>query len=128
MAAAESQIALQAGGIIVPICNLAVGENEVVSCEGCRVIIQDEEKALPLRSLITRLVLISVANYGKLAFLDMTTATLLNLIWSTSVEFGGLGMSPVSIGLWMAGYSTLNGIIQYVAFPRIVGRLVRGRS
>jgi hypothetical protein len=128
MAAAESQIALQAGGIIVPICNLAVGENKVVRCKGCRVIIQDEEKALPLCSLFTRLVLISVANYSKLAFLNMTTATLLNLIWSTSVEFSRLGMSPISIGLWMAGYSTLNGIIQYVTFLRIVGHLVRGRS
>jgi hypothetical protein len=52
----------------------------------------------------------------------MTATTLLLRIWSTSVEFGGLGMNPVSIGLWMAGYGTLNGALQYIAFLRIVGR------
>jgi hypothetical protein len=77
---------------------------------------------LPLRSLFTRPVLISVANYGKLALLDMMAATLLPLIWSTSVKFGGLGMSPVSICLWIAGYGTLNGIFQYTVSPRVVGR------
>jgi hypothetical protein len=54
--------------------------------------------------------------------LDMTAGTLIPLVWSTSVEFGGLSMSPASIGLWMAGYGFLNGIFQFVAFPRIVGR------
>jgi hypothetical protein len=82
----------------------------------------EEEKPLPLSSLFTRPVLTSVANYGMIGLLEMAVTTLLPLIWSTSVEFGGLGMSPVSIGLWMAGYGTLNGILQYVAFPRIVGR------
>ena len=81
-----------------------------------------EEKPPPLRSLFTRPVLISVANYGKIGLLEMTATTLIPLIWSTSVEFGGLGMSPVSIGLWMAGYGTLNGILQYIAFPPIVRR------
>jgi MFS family permease len=81
-----------------------------------------EEKPLPLRSLFTRPVLISVANYGMIGLLEMTVTTLLPLIWSTSVEFGGLGMSPVSIGLWMGVYGTLNGALQFIVFPRIVGR------
>jgi hypothetical protein len=91
-------------------------------CEVLEGSLEDEEKPLPLRSLFTRPVLISVANYGKIGLLKMTATTLLPLIWSTSVEFGGLGMSPVSIGLWMAEYGTLNGVPQYIAFPRIVGR------
>ncbi|KAI0246217.1 major facilitator superfamily domain-containing protein [Lactifluus subvellereus] len=81
-----------------------------------------EEKPLPLRSLLTRPVVISIANYGMIGLLEMTVTTLLPLIWSTSVEFGGLSMSPASIGLWMAGYGSLNGILQFVAFPHIVGR------
>ncbi len=52
----------------------------------------------------------------------MIAGALIPLVWSTPVEFGGLGMSPASIGLWMAGYGFLNGIFQFVAFPRIVGR------
>lgn len=81
-----------------------------------------EEKPVPLRSLLTRQVVISIANYGMLGLLEMMVTTLLPLIWSTSVEFGGLGMTPASIGLWMAGYGSLNGILQFVAFPHIVGR------
>jgi hypothetical protein len=86
-----------------------------------RGITEDDEKPLPLPPLFTRLVLISVGNYGKIGLTEMTATTLLPLNWSTSVEFGGLGMSPVSIGLWMAGYGILDGVLQYIAFPCIVG-------
>jgi len=57
-----------------------------------------------------------------IALLNMSGGALIPLVWSTSVEFGGLGMSPASIGLWMGGYGFMNGIFQFVAFPRIVGR------
>ena len=83
---------------------------------------KDKEGRLPLRALLTRPVVVSVANYGVIALLDMTTGTLLPLVWSTSVEFGGLGMSPASIGLWMGGYGLMNCIFQLVAFPHIVKR------
>jgi MFS family permease len=52
----------------------------------------------------------------------MIAAVLIPLVWSTPVEFGGLSMSPASIGLWMAGYGSLNGVFQFVAFPHIVER------
>jgi MFS family permease len=80
------------------------------------------EGPLPLRALLTRPVVVSVANYGMIALLDMVTGTLLPLVWSTSVEFGGLGMSPASIGLWLGGYGFMNCIFQLVAFPPIVKR------
>ena len=81
------------------------------------------EEPLPLRALLTRPVVVAVANYGVISMLDMITGTLLPLVWSTSVEFGGLGMSPASIGLWMAtGYGLMSSIFQLVAFPLIVRR------
>ncbi|KAI9443966.1 MFS general substrate transporter [Lactarius indigo] len=79
------------------------------------------EQPLPLRALLTRPVVISVANYGMIALLSMSGSALIPLVWSTSVEFGGLGMSPASIGVWMAGYGFMNGTFQFVAFPRVVG-------
>ncbi|KAN0136120.1 major facilitator superfamily [Lactarius tabidus] len=85
--------------------------------------VKDAEKPVPLRALLTRPVVVSVVNYGMIGLLEVTAVALIPLIWSTSVEFGGLGMSPTSIGLWMAGYGFLNGIFQFVAFPHIVGRL-----
>ncbi|KAH9052780.1 MFS general substrate transporter [Lactarius vividus] len=83
---------------------------------------KDTEKPLPLRALLTRPVVVSVANYGMTGMLDMTAGTLIPLVWSTSVEFGGLSMNPVSIGSWMAGYGLMNGVFQFIAFPRIVRR------
>lgn len=82
----------------------------------------DEEKPMTLRALLTRPVVISVANYGLIGLLEMIAGVLIPLVWSTPVEFGGLSMSPASIGLWMAGYGCLNGAFQFVAFPHIVER------
>jgi MFS family permease len=83
---------------------------------------EDEEKPMSLRDLLTRPVVISIANYGLIGLLEMIAGVLIPLVWSTPVEFGGLSMSPASIGLWMAGYGLLNGIFQFVAFPHIVER------
>jgi MFS family permease len=84
--------------------------------------INDEEKPVALRDLLTRPVVISVANYGLIGLLEMTAGILIPLVWSTPVEFGGLSMTPASIGLWMARYGFLNGVFQFVTFPHIVER------
>ncbi|KAI9443937.1 MFS general substrate transporter [Lactarius indigo] len=85
--------------------------------------VTDQERLLPLRALLTRPVVVSIANYCMISLLDIVARSLIPLVWSTSVEFGGLGMSPASIGLWTSGYGITNGIFQFVALPRIVGRL-----
>ena len=77
---------------------------------------------MPLRDLLTRPVLVSVANYATLALLGMVSAALMPLIWSTSIEFGGLDLSPASIGLWLSVYGCINGIFQFAVFPRAVKR------
>jgi hypothetical protein len=82
----------------------------------------DTDEPLPLRALLTRPVVVSVANYGMIALLDMTAGTLISFIWSTPVEFGGLSLSPASIGLWTAGYGLMNCVFQFVAFPGMVRR------
>ncbi len=94
-----------------------VGEGEILDGSA-----KDTEEPLPLRALLTRPVVVSVANYGMFGLLNIAAGALIPLVWSTSVELGGLSMSPASIGLWMAGYGLMNGIVQFVAFPRIVGR------
>ncbi|KAH9059731.1 MFS general substrate transporter [Lactarius vividus] len=58
-----------------------------------------------------------------LSLLGTASDALIPLVWSTSVELGGLGLSPASIGLWMSGYGWINGVVQYVLFPRFVSRL-----
>ena len=82
--------------------------------------LKDVEKPLPLRSLLTRPVLITMANDATLSFLDMASEALIPLVWSTPVESGGLSFSPVSIGFWMSVYGGMSGVFQFAIFPRIV--------
>jgi MFS family permease len=72
--------------------------------------------------MLTRPVLITVASYAMLAFLEMSSLALIPLVWSTPIEFGGLNLSPLSIGLWTSAFGCISGILQFVLFPRAVGR------
>ncbi|KAH9965561.1 major facilitator superfamily domain-containing protein [Lactifluus volemus] len=83
---------------------------------------KDEQMPLPLRAVLTRAVAISVLNYATLALLEIVAESLIPLIWSTSVEFGGLNFSPASIGLCISVYGFMSGIFQFIFFPRLVGR------
>jgi hypothetical protein len=81
------------------------------------------QKPPPLRrSLLTRPVLVSIANYAMVSFLDMAFLALILLMWSTPVEFGGLNFGPVSIGFGMSLYGCVDGICQFAFFPRRVAR------
>jgi len=83
---------------------------------------KDTGGPLPLRALLTRPVVVSVANCGMISLLDIISGTLISFIWATAVQLGGLSMSPASIGLWTAGYGLMIGIFQFVAFPGLVRR------
>lgn len=94
-----------------------VGEGETLDGP-----VKNAEETLPSRALLTRPVVVSVANYCVIGLHDVIAGALMPLVWSTSVELGGLSMRPASIGLWLAAYGFLNGIFQFVAFPPIVRR------
>lgn len=83
---------------------------------------KDPPKPLPLLSVLTRPVLISIVNYAMIALLDMACLALIPLIWSTAVEFGGLNMRPASIGLWMSMFGWMAGLFQFAVFPPAIGR------
>jgi len=83
---------------------------------------KDTQTPPPLRSLLTRPVLITIANYSTLSLLEMIAVALIPLIWSTPVELGGLDLSPASIGLGMSLYGCMGGIFQFAVFPRLVAR------
>ena len=72
----------------------------------------DELNPPPLRDVLTRDVLFVLANYGFLAFCDMCIQVLIPLMWSTSVEHGGLGFTPYTMGLTMGIFGVANAVIQ----------------
>jgi hypothetical protein len=102
------------------------GDNEHASQQGGSSHTLDarkgREKPPPLRCVVTRPVVISIASFATIVMLDSAATALIPLIWSTPTEFGGLGLSPASIGLWMSGYGCMNGISQLAFFPPAVGR------
>ena len=102
---------------MVSSCLPEVGEGEVLDGP-----VKDTERPLPLRDLLTRPVIVSVANYAMIGLIDMGAIALIPLVWSTSIELGGLSMSPAYIGLWLTGCGLLNCIFQFIAFPPLVRR------
>ena len=77
---------------------------------------------IPIRELLTFSVVISIANYMTLAFLDISINALLPLFFHMSIAEGGLGLNPVSIGYIMAFYGAGTGTFQVLFFSRLVRR------
>ncbi|KAG1742486.1 major facilitator superfamily domain-containing protein [Suillus lakei] len=67
---------------------------------------------MPLRSLLTPAVVIPIANYAMLAFLNVSFMVLLPLFFSAPTYLGGLGFDPASIGSWMALFGITDAVFQ----------------
>ena len=82
--------------------------------------IKADEAPLPLRSLMIRPILMSVACYALLALLDIAFRAMVPLFYSTPIEFGGLGQSPAWIGSMMSVFGIMNGVVQAFLFPVLI--------
>lgn len=61
-------------------------------------------------------------NYGFLSFGDMSVQVLIPLMWSTSIENGGLGLSPYTIGMALGSYGVVNAFLQLMFLGKIMRR------
>ncbi|KAI0351304.1 MFS general substrate transporter [Trametes cingulata] len=73
-----------------------------------------------LRKVLTRRVLISVANYGVLSLVEIAFLALLPLFLATPIELGGLGLDPPTIGIILGTFGVLNGLIQALLFAKLM--------
>ncbi|KAF8556128.1 MFS general substrate transporter [Imleria badia] len=78
---------------------------------------------IPLSKLLNAPRALRIANYGVLAVLEIAQYSLQPLFYSTPIEYGGLGFTPMQIGLWMACFGIFNGLIQAFCFAPLVDRL-----
>ncbi|KAI0671692.1 MFS general substrate transporter [Trametes maxima] len=76
----------------------------------------------PVRELLTRPVLWSIANYAGLAFLEIAFRAIQPLFFSTPIELGGLGLPPSTIGLILGSFGIMDGVFQALFFAKFVGR------
>lgn len=82
----------------------------------------DSEKPCSVRDVMIWPVIISVANYGLLALFDIAWAAIQPLFYATPIEYGGLGLSPATIGLVLGGLGFSNGIFQGLFFAKFIKR------
>ncbi|KAI9443956.1 MFS general substrate transporter, partial [Lactarius indigo] len=82
----------------------------------------ESNKPLPLRSVLTKPVAITTANYALLALLNGVAMSYIPLVWSTPVEYGGLNLSPAFIGLGLSLYGGMGGFFQFIFFSHFVSR------
>ena len=75
----------------------------------------------PLRALLLMpRVSIAVINAGVFFFCDMNRHVLTPLMWSTSLEHGGLGFTPYTIGLAMGIYGVVNLLVQATFLGKVI--------
>jgi hypothetical protein len=73
-----------------------------------------------LWSLLTPVIIIPIANYAMLSFLDVSFRALIPLFLSTPTHLGGMGLTPSSIGLWLAFCGIVDGLFQALFLAKIV--------
>ncbi|KIK77865.1 hypothetical protein PAXRUDRAFT_834836 [Paxillus rubicundulus Ve08.2h10] len=78
---------------------------------------------VPLRQLLNASRVLYIAIYGVLATFDIVLWVLQPLVYSTPIEYGGLGFTPMTIGLGMSVFGAANGLIQAFCFAPLVKRL-----
>jgi hypothetical protein len=74
-----------------------------------------------LLALMTPQVLTALIVHGILCFCDISMQVLIPLMWSTSLEHGGLGFTPYTIGLTLGIYGVVNVSLQVM----LLGKLIR---
>ncbi|THV01055.1 hypothetical protein K435DRAFT_854165 [Dendrothele bispora CBS 962.96] len=80
------------------------------------VIVDENEKPVPFRKLLTSHILLVVANYGFLSLIDVTYRGIHPLFLSTPIDLGGLGLPPSIIGRWVAAFGICNGLVEVLFF------------
>ncbi|KIY51665.1 MFS general substrate transporter [Fistulina hepatica ATCC 64428] len=83
---------------------------------------EEGEKTPPLRELFTYPVVVSVANYVSLAFVEITTLALLPLFMAMPIDIGGLGLPPAIIGYILGSYGIATGVFQVFFFAKFIHR------
>ena len=63
----------------------------------------------------------AVINQGIVSFCDIAVQVLMPLMWSSSLEHGGLGFTPYAIGLTLGVYGIVNVSLQVT----LLGKLIR---
>ena len=97
-------------------------ETQTPDSEGGQVC--EDSKSQTLRTLSsTPGVIIVLANQWIFTFSSMSATILLPLMWSTSIEHGGLGFTPYKTGVTLGIYGIASAVVQFRFFGKVLKRL-----
>ncbi|CDO77007.1 hypothetical protein BN946_scf184298.g34 [Trametes cinnabarina] len=75
------------------------------------------DDTVSLRTILIPRVLYPILNYGFVALIDQAATVLVPLMYSTSIDLGGLGFDPFTIGVIQGVGGFVGGLIQIFTFP-----------
>ncbi|KAF7980249.1 hypothetical protein HWV62_38981 [Athelia sp. TMB] len=78
---------------------------------------------LPIREVLTPRVIIAVANYASIAFLDIALRALQPLFYTSRIQYGGLGFTPAVVGTCLGAFFIFSGVYQAFVFPLVYERM-----
>ncbi|KAI9066074.1 MFS general substrate transporter [Trametes sanguinea] len=78
---------------------------------------KDDSAQVGLRTILIPRVLLLILNYGFVALIDQAATVLVPLMYSTSIDLGGLGFDPFTIGVIQGVGGFVGGAIQIFTFP-----------
>ncbi|OSC99918.1 MFS general substrate transporter [Trametes coccinea BRFM310] len=76
-----------------------------------------DEASVGIRTILIPRVLLIILNYGFVALIDQAATVLVPLMYSTSIDLGGLGFDPFTIGVIQGVGGFVGGAIQIFTFP-----------
>ncbi|KAI9001565.1 MFS general substrate transporter, partial [Trametes punicea] len=79
--------------------------------------LQKDDDAVGLRTILIPRVLYPILNYGFVALIDQAATVLVPLMYSTSIDLGGLGFDSFTIGVIQGVGGFVGGVVQIFTFP-----------
>ena len=83
----------------------------------------EHEEPTTFRSLITRRVVIAMANYSVTVFMESASSAIQPLLYASPIAYGGLGLSSFQIGLIMCASGIVIGVSSVLLFPPLSHKL-----
>ncbi|KAF7354794.1 Protein ZINC INDUCED FACILITATOR-LIKE 1 [Mycena sanguinolenta] len=109
---------------LVALCGLKEDKDDFSSAQSLQRCISEESMETPsIRSLMVRQVIIPLGCFAALTFTETSYSVLIPLMYSTSIEHGGLGFSSFQIGIIMGMWGAYNVIWQGAAVSWIIRRV-----
>ncbi|KAL0952542.1 hypothetical protein HGRIS_006801 [Hohenbuehelia grisea] len=81
------------------------------------------EKPISFKRLLTFRVVIAASSYALLSLVEISFRSVQPVFFSTPLEYGGLGLSPSTIGRLLSVFGIMNGVFQVMFFTRIIALL-----